>query len=154
MGKILETLVALISLKAALLAVGFFLYTDYLYQRPSLSDEDEKKILGEEMGSVLNFKTLKLDRLTTNLYSPGGRPRYLNVEAHLHPFEEEHLKRLEEMVPVVYDAILDLAGKKGPRELDSLGGKILFENEIRNKINEGIGENMVKRIFFSSFVIQ
>lgn len=151
--EFIEKLAMLVSLATSLGVAGFFVYTNYYYN-PPLSNESEWEQLNQEAAKVINFKTLRLDNITTNLHSPKTRLRYVNLEVHIQPLQDKQIAQLEQKKPLIYDAILTVAGKKGPDQLNSLAGKILFENEIKHKINLQMARPLVKKIFFSVFVIQ
>ena len=143
-----------IPLAISLAAMGIFIYTDYIYQRPTFSDSKEFSLFGQQAQKLLYFKTLKLDKMTTNLYSTRTRLRYISLEAYLRPFEERQLSKLQRAKPLIYDIILETAGQSEPQKLNTLAGKILFENEIRERINANLTMPLIKRIFFSTFIVQ
>ena len=153
--KALEKWIVAISLISSIVAVGIFFYTGHLYRRPLLSDEKEMAKFTQEAEKFLNVKMVKLDKIVTNLRSRRiTRPRYLNLEIHVVPFHEKQLSRLQELGPMVYDSILSTAGDSTPEELNSLAGKILFEDSVRRRINSQLEIPLVKKLFFSVFVIQ
>ena len=150
----IQKIIIILSLTVCLSVSFFFIYTNVFYRRPLLSDKAEWEKQSKEMAALVNFRALKLDRITTNLYSKKTRLRYINLEAHLEPFQQKYIAELEKKKNLIYDVILEVAGKNEPEELSSLVGKILFENEIRHKINSKMSKPLVQRIFFSAFVIQ
>jgi flagellar FliL protein len=92
--------------------------------------------------------------MTINLASEQTRLRFLDVEVHLLPFQEEGLKVLEQHKTKMFDIIIEVAGTLSPDELNSVSGKILLENRLKKKINEYLKNQVVREIFFSTFVVQ
>lgn len=135
-------------------ASGVFVYTEYLHVKPVPTNAEELERMKAEIQNQVAFKTFKLKKITTNLYSRKTRLRYLNLEPYIQPFEEKQIKALEENESLIYDAIITSAGYLQPEELNTLAGKILFENRIKNAINELYETPHVKKVFFSVFVVQ
>ena len=155
--RLWERVVVAISLGVSVVVIGFFIYRHSFYQKPLPSNRQGLGELHREAMSLAqakHFKTLKLKQMTTNLYSARTRLRYLNMEVHLSPFKEEQIAELQRSQSFIYDAILTIAGKKRPAEINSLSGKLLFEHEIKQRINRELSRPLVRQIFFAAFVIQ
>ena len=143
------------SLCTTLGAFGFFIYTLFVFERPLFSDQEEMQRMTEETKKLSNFASIKLEKITTNLHTqPSKRLRYLNLEAHLQPFDRGQIGGLHQIEPMVYDAIIQVASQSDPEKLNSLAGKILFEKFIKDKINSQLPSPLIKKIFFSTFIIQ
>lgn len=143
-----------LSLCTSLLVASFFFYLGLFDHGPLISDSQEMEQLSRDSENLLQLKTLKLDKITTNLFYERNRLRYINLEVHVRPFRTRQIPQLKQIEPLIYDAILGTAGKSRPKELNSLAGKILFESEVKQKINDQLSKPLIKEIFFSSFVIQ
>jgi flagellar FliL protein len=53
------------------------------------------------------------------------------------------------------DIAIEVASHLDPEELDSITGKILFENKVKKRVNALISERpTIKQIYFSVFVVQ
>lgn len=150
----LEKIFLILSILATMAASGVFVYTEYLHVKPVPTNAEELERMKAEIQNQVAFKTFKLKKITTNLYSRKTRLRYLNLEPYIQPFEEKQIKALEENESLIYDAIITSAGYLQPEELNTLAGKILFENRIKNAINELYETPHVKKVFFSVFVVQ
>lgn len=147
---ILNTVFALSSLTAA----SVFFYTGHIYKRPKLSNkvETEKLI---NAGVQLSYPdTYKLDRMVVNLRSPTNRVRFLEIQMYL----VAAIPRSDIIYPQfknqIYDAIIDIAGRMHPREVNSIHGKVLLEERIKNRINKIIGQPITQGIQFSKFIVQ
>ena len=150
----LEKIIISISATTSVMVVGIFTYLNYIYEKPLISDQKELAEMAKNAERALNPKTLKLDKIATNLHSSRGRLRYISIEAYVQPFQEHQLAKLQEAEALIYDSILGTAGRSVPDELNTLAGKILFENQIKRKINSRLPIPLVKKIFFAAFVIQ
>lgn len=151
---VLEKVFLIISVLATLAAGGVFVYTDFIYKKPIPDNEKELQALKDEVSKGAAFKTFKLKKFTTNLYSRKTRLRYLNLEAYIEPFAEEQINQLEEKESIIYDTVILTAGRLKPEDLNSLSGKILFENKVKNNINDLYEEPVVRKVYFSVFVVQ
>ena len=58
------------------------------------------------------------------------------------------------MKHIVRDSFLDIAGEMKPDELNSLTGKILLENRIKQRLNQAAGKKIVQELYFTKFVVQ
>lgn len=153
--KGLEKLLIVTSLGTTLGALGFFIYTLFIFERPLLSDKKERERMIEEVEKRINFETFQLEKMTTNLFSESrGRLRYINLEMHLQPFREKQLYEIKEKEFIIYDTIIQVASESDPEKLNSLAGKILFEKFIKDKINSQLETPLIKKIFFTTFIIQ
>lgn len=135
-------------------ALGIFVYTEILYQKPKILDHVEKQKMMAEGKKQVFPSPFKLKKIIVNLPSRNKRLRFLDVEVHLVPFKPEYHEMLESTLPPIRDAIIDIAGKMEPEELNSVSGKILLENRIKKRINQILHKKVVKDIYFSRFVVQ
>ncbi len=150
----LEKIVMILALVATLGATGVFVYTEIIFQRPIPDNEIELAKFNEGIKDIIDFKTYKIEKFSTNLYSRKTRLRYLNLEVHIQPISQNKLDLLEAERTMIMDTIIRIAGRSTPEDLNTLAGKILFENRIKMSLNDYFNEPIVKRIFFSVFVIQ
>ncbi len=152
--NVLEKAFMVLSVLATAGAMGVFIYTDFIYKKPVTSNAEELQKLKDEVSREVSFKTFKLKKVTTNLYSRKTRLRYLNMEAYIEPFSENQLALLEEKETLIYDTVILTAGRLEPSDLNTLSGKILFENKVKNNINDLFAEPIVRKVYFSVFVVQ
>ena len=50
-------------------------------------------------------------------------------------------------------AIIDITSGSDPDELNTVAGKLLLENRLKNIINKILGKKIVSEILFTTFVI-
>jgi len=153
-NKTIDTaLVGLLTL-ASLATLGVFIYTEMVFKKPLPEDKVELKELKKDTETAVAPEIFKLDKLIINLNSQGSRLRFLEVEIHLVPFKSNALETFDSKKAFVIDAIIDIASNMAPEELNTVAGKVLFEERIRRRLNDFFGKPLVKEIFFSRFVVQ
>ena len=135
-------------------ALGTFVYTEMVYKRPLPKDEVELANLKNDTKGVSTPESYKLDKLTVNLTSKTRRLRFLDVQIHLVVFKKDDISRLEEIKPIINDIIIDVAAGMEPDELNSIAGKLIFENRVKKNINKNFKKSVVKELFYTKFVVQ
>ena len=86
--------------------------------------------------------------------SSSTRLRFLDVQMYIVPFARGKRELLSRHGPQIYDAINRIGGQMEPAELNSIHGKIVFENRIKEEINRILQEKVVKEIQYSKFIVQ
>lgn len=137
---------------AALL--GVFVYTEILYEPPTIDDQAELQSMREALQKQAVLPTYKLEKLIINLPTATARLRFLDTEIHLVSFNSQDHQLYEERKPQIHDLIISTAGQMQPEELNSISGKILLEDRIRRGINQIVGKVAVKEVLFARFVVQ
>lgn len=99
-------------------------------------------------------ESFKLDKLTVNLKSRRNKLRYLDAVIHLVPFKSKDNEKLEQIKSQIHDVIIDVSGKMEPEEINSVLGKILYEDRIKKGVNGLLGKDAIKDIYFSKFTVQ
>ena len=153
-NKLIDNIILGLSALVCAGALGIFVYTEILYQKPRINNEVEKEKMMEEGKKQVFPSPFKLKKMIINLPSHTKRLRFLDLEAHLVPFKPEYHDILESSRPPIRDAVIDIASKMEPDELNSISGKILLENRIKKRINQILSKKVIKDIYFSKFVIQ
>ena len=153
-NKTLDTIIMALSIAATLATAGVFYYTENIYKRPLPKDEVELAKLKEDVKNVSVPESYKLDKLIINLTSKTKRLRFLDLEAHLVVFNRKYISQLEEAKPIVNDIIIDIASGMAPDELNSIAGKLIFENRVKKRINAHFKEQVLKELFYTKFVVQ
>ena len=139
---------------ASLLAFGILFYSLNIFEKPLPVDSVERAALLDDSKKRTFSEAYKLDKLIVNLKSRTSRLRFLDLETYLVPFKNKHHDTLEENKAVINDIIIDEAARMKPEELNTVSGKLIFENRLRKRINEELKGSLVKDIFFSRFVVQ
>ena len=144
----------LFSLLASLTTLGVFFYGK-LAQTPSLPVDEEGKnklLMDSRMDAYPD--SYRLDRLIINLKSPATRLWFLDTQIYIVPFGRGKHELFNEYAPLIYDAINRIGGGMTPDELNSIHGKIIFKNRVKDEINRILREKVVKEIQYSKFTVQ
>ena len=80
--------------------------------------------------------------------------RYLKAAITLEVDAPTTADEINSRLPQLQDAILLLIGNKSFSELRDMQGKMQLRAELLNRINEILSKGMVKRIYFTDFVVQ
>ncbi|EQC44636.1 flagellar basal body-associated protein FliL [Bacteriovorax sp. BSW11_IV] len=153
-NRTIDTVIMALTLLLTMATAGLFIYTEKVYKHPVPSDAAEKERLMQDSAQYNALTTTKIEKLIINLDSPTKRLRFLEVEVNFVTFKESGAKDITENNAIVNDTIIRLANEMPPEELNSISGKILFENRIKRALNDFYGRPVIKEIFFSSFVVQ
>jgi flagellar FliL protein len=123
--------------------------------KPPKTDE-VKEFTGMLRNSMVELKKqpVTFNEMVMNLYSRERRLRFLNLTMNLEVYEDGQQERVNTMKPIIIDALIDITGNMRPDELNSVTGKILLEARLKNKINAVVNSRLVKKIYFSKFIIQ
>ncbi len=151
--KHIDRLIIAISLFASILAAGIYVYTELIYQKKLPDNEAEFEDMKDGIKNRLISGTYKLQKITVNLKSRSTKLRFLDVEIHIVPFAKSYTRVLDKNRDVVYDSIIDITSGMNPEELNTVSGKILLENRIKNDLNKILKKQIVKEILFTTFII-
>ena len=133
--KLIDLIILGLSLLATLAALGVVLYTTKIFKRPLPNSELEKAKLLSSGRSFKPIKSYKMKRIIINLPSRTQKLRFLEVITEIVPFKDEQVAEIEKIKHIVRDSFLDIAGEMKPDELNSLTGKILLENRIKQRLS-------------------
>ncbi|RLB97115.1 MAG: flagellar basal body protein FliL [Deltaproteobacteria bacterium] len=96
-----------------------------------------------------------LDSFVVNLMDKSGLSnRYMKVTLSLEITGEESRKILEKNNPRLRDAILLLLSSRSLDEVNTPDGKIALKQELLYSVNQVLNSNIVKKIYFTEFVVQ
>lgn len=143
-----------LNLAALFGCLGIFVYTTKMYKKPLPDEGVEFDGLKDDARKRTEIPPFKMEKITINLYSAGSRLRFLDLELHFLPFNEEQTKILETHKSHLIDMMIEVVGDMSPDELNSISGKILLESRLKKRINDFLGSQTIREIFFSTFVIQ
>ena len=147
---IIMTGIALIVL--AVIGGGFFM----LWQKLSALDkpkEGEAAKAPEKSDQGGIGPVFSLDSFIVNLSDLGGK-RYLRVTMGLELGDPKSAEELTKRLPQVRDSILMTIPTRKVEELQTTEGKNLLRTEIISNLNALLGKEIVKKIYFTEFVIQ
>ncbi len=96
---------------------------------------------------------LQLDPFIVNLADPTGH-RYLRAKITLEFRDDQAYQQANERIPQINDAIIMVLSSKTVEEVLSPEGKLELRMELIRKLNELLGPNAIRNIYFTQFVVQ
>jgi len=109
---------------------------------------------GEGAPPKASSHVITLDQFTVNLSTTVGTPpRFARVAIAVEVGSDDAAQELNQKMPQVRNAILDLFNSKRPADLQTGEGRNFLKEEIRNALNSFLVTGKVKGVFFSNFVI-
>ena len=99
--------------------------------------------------------TYPLDTFIVNLMDKSGSgKRYLKVGIILEIGNQEQGMMIEKYKPQLRDTILILLSSKSFKEISTMEGKLELKQELLLRVNQILSEAIVRRIYFTEFVVQ
>lgn len=99
-------------------------------------------------------KIVTLEQFTVNLATTVGTPpRYARVVIAVELASDEAVQEINQKMPQVRNAIIDLFNSKRPADLQTGEGRNFLKEEIRNALNSFLIAGKVKGVFFSNFAV-
>jgi flagellar protein FliL len=108
----------------------------------------EHKVEAETGGQLVT-----LDSFVVNLSDPMGR-RYLKTTLDVEVANAAAAAELTAAMPKVKDTLLLLLSSKSFADISSMDKKIELKNDIVSRLNQIIGKNKVRNVYFTEFVVQ
>ncbi|OAG28660.1 flagellar basal body-associated FliL family protein [Thermodesulfatator autotrophicus] len=96
---------------------------------------------------------LQPDPFVVNLADPTGQ-RYLRAKITIEFRDDKAYQLANERLPQINDAIIMVLSSKTVEEVLSPEGKLELRLELIRKLNELLGPNSVRNIYFTQFVVQ
>ncbi len=156
MIAMINKVLALLSALGCLFAIGVYIYTENIYKRPLPSESSAYKEFMEEIKNSSFKETFKSDALAINLPVQNSRLRFLSLQTEIEPLKPKYLEKFSTEFgrSLVNDSVIEVTSQMDPEELNTVSGKLLLEGRIKKSINEKFGKPVIRRIFFTKFVIQ
>ena len=143
-----------LAILASLACLGTIIYSDMIFKKELPQDTIEKLQLLADAKETSFPESFKLEKMTVNLKSRRNKLRYLDTIIHLVPFNIKDTDLLDEHKSEIVDIIIDVSGKMEPEEINSVLGKILYEDRIKKGVNKLLRKDAIKDIYFSKFTVQ
>jgi flagellar FliL protein len=140
-----KNLILIIIIAVAVLAGGagaFFFFT-----------KSSNKAQKAEETKAAEGVTFALEPFVVNLSDPTGT-RFLKVSLQLELAGPAVMEKAKAKTPQIRDAIITLLTSKTSDALISPEGKLQLKDEINIRINQVLGENSVKNVYLTDFVMQ
>lgn len=125
-------------------AGGFFGYSKF-------KKSDKKETEKQEQVSII----IPLKSFVVNLFDKKGvGKRYLKISMEIEVGKEEDKVKVENNIPQLRDTILILLSSQTFNDINSMEGKLELKHEILSRMNQILGNDTVRKIFFTEFVVQ
>ncbi len=112
-------------------------------EAPSKSEKESLRIISP------------LDSFIVNLIDKTGLgQRYLKITIELEVADEASRDRVQRYEAQLRDTILLLLTSQSFKEISSIEGKLDLKQALLSRINQTLGEGLVRRIYFTEFVVQ
>ncbi|MBN1828909.1 MAG: flagellar basal body-associated FliL family protein [Deltaproteobacteria bacterium] len=132
----------------ALVATGGFLGLKFYEKFASEKKKDEPKASAPLIGPVWS-----MGAVIVNLMDNEGT-RYLKTSIKVELSSPESSAELEGLKPKIMDSVLDLLSSKSYKDIAGFEGKQRLRDEIMVRLNNYMSQGVVKRVYFTEFVIQ
>lgn len=121
----------------------------FLFFTKSAGEKEAKK----EAAKADDGVTFALEPFVVNLSDPTGS-RFLKVSLQLELASPIVMEKAKSKSPQIRDAVITLLTAKTSDALISPEGKLQLKDEINIRINQILGENSVKNVYLTDFVMQ
>lgn len=136
------------------LAAGLVYYSHNILSPPPIDQAAQFTTMVRESMIDLKRQPIVFKEQVVNLYSRQRRLRFLNLIMNVEVYEQSQEATIDIYKPVIIDRLVDISGNMKPEELNSITGRILLESRLKNQVNEFIGKAIIKKIYFSKFIVQ
>jgi flagellar FliL protein len=151
----IQKILILLNLIVALGASGVVFYSHNIIKPPPTDQVAEAEAIKTDAITSTQLQPVLIKKFAVNLHSRSTRLRYLDIEMNVLTFEEAQKPIIKASEHLFKDMAIEVASHLDPEELDSITGKILFENKVKKRVNALISEKpTIKQIYFSVFVVQ
>ncbi len=123
-------------------------------KRPPIDEQAEFDSLVAGAKRRSQSEAVPIKKLTINLYSRSTRLRYLDIQLNILPFDSKQAEKIQQFESIIADSVITIAGDMEAEEINSVSGKIILENRIKTHVNSISKDPIIKKIYFSRFVIQ
>ena len=121
------------------------------YSKFNKGKEKKAKISQADKASIV----LPLNSFVVNLMDKQGvGKRYLKVTMGLEINKEEDKLLIENHNAQLRDTVLLLLSSQSLKEINTMEGKLELKHEILSRMNQILGNDTVRKIFFTEFVVQ
>ena len=104
----------------------------------------------EEIGIVFPLRSFIVNLLEKS----GIGKKYLKVTMELEVGSEEDRTLVERHTPQLTDMILLLLSSQSTGEINSMEGKLELKHTLQSRMNQVIGSAVVRKVYFTEFVVQ
>ena len=123
----------------------------YGYSKYNKGKKEKAETLKTEKVSIV----CPLNSFVVNLLDKQGvGKRYLKVTMQLEVGKEEEKLLIENHNPQIRDTVLLLLSSQSLKEINTMEGKLELKQALLSRMNQILGDGLVRRIYFTEFVVQ
>lgn len=165
-------ILAIVNTLAIAGVLGLFVYTQLIYKRPAITEQQEREKL-EKAKNIPDPESLvpgqiEFEPFTLNIQSTladqgqpvpqGSRPRgkvhYATISFTLEVRDEAKIKKFENIRPKFKDRLVQMLGHRGYEELTTIQGRYILRTDILELANQLVEEPLITQVYFTSFIVQ
>lgn len=115
-------------------------------------EETKSEESGEEGGEKgKNSTIVPLEPFVVNLSAPG---RYLKITLNLELKSVKDQEAVTERMAMIRDTVITILSSKSSDAVSGPEGKFQLKDEILFRVNQSLGREVIKNIYFTEFVMQ
>ena len=122
---------------------GWSIYKQKADEPKAETEEEKMTIIHPLQSFIVNLSDKK-----------GMGKRYLKVKIEVEVENEKNRLKVENNTPQIRDTVLLLLSSKRINEINTMEGKLDLKQALLSRMNRITGEGIIKRIYFSEFVVQ
>jgi len=123
----------------------------YGYSKFNKNKEEKAETKKAEKVSIV----CPLNSFVVNLLDKQGvGKRYLKVTMQIEVGKEEEKLLIENHKPQIRDTVLLLLSSQSLKEINTMEGKLELKQGLLSRMNQILGDGVVRRIYFTEFVVQ
>lgn len=121
------------------------------YYFTSAEQNPDETVQAEEKEEI----TVPLEEFLVNMNSDAGRIRYVRLEMSLSSHEENIQEVIDVNLAKVRDAVIyTLYTQSSESVFEEKEGSFTLKNELKNRINETLGDELVHEVYITNIVMQ
>jgi flagellar FliL protein len=144
-GNSLKLILIIVGLSVLLSGGGIFAFVMLSGKHVNAGEAGQKET--EKVDTVL----FPFEPFVVNLSAPG---RYLKVTVQFELEDASYHDMVTQKVPILRDAVITLLSSKSTEAVSGPEGKFQLKDEILYRVNQSVGKDIVKNVYFTEFVMQ
>ncbi|MBF0565294.1 MAG: flagellar basal body-associated FliL family protein [Nitrospirae bacterium] len=142
-----------------LCGIGFLVFTKFLAGGKKAAEAPGAVARQEEAAPKRETKKetdappvlIPMDSFLVNLAEPG---RFMKLSIQIEIADKKKEEEIKELFPIMRDAVILLLSSKSGDSVTGPDGKLQLKEEMLLRMNQAVGKDIVKNIYFTDFVIQ
>jgi flagellar FliL protein len=172
-------ILTLVNTVVILAAAGLMVYTRLLFQRPAITEDNERIKLSELLSRPKGPAAaahVDFEQMTANIAPTPSQPQpanghpnqimgklhYATIAFSLEIRDGDRKDEIEKIRPLILDKLLSILGHKTFQELNNVQGRYVLRNQIIDAVNQllekanpaSAKKGLVSNLYFSQFQVQ